>query len=145
MKKIIGAVTALIATLSLSACATSGQGGSAEAQGGTGSIISLVVIYGLIILAFYFLFIRPNSKKKKQEEEMRKNLEIGDEIITIGGITGRIVNIKDDDSFVLETGPDRTKIVFQKWALSSVVTEKEPVEVNTKKDKKKSKEKAEEK
>lgn len=149
MKKIIGAVVALMATLGLSACATSGQGGSTEGQGGTGSIISLVVIYGLIILAFYFLFIRPNSKKKKQEEEMRKNLEIGDEIITIGGVTGRIVNIKDDDSFVLETGPDRTKIVFQKWALSSVVTEKEPVEVDTKKDKKndkkKSKEKVEEK
>ena len=83
------------------------------------------------------------AKKKKQEEQLRNSLEIGDELITIGGITGRVVSIKDDESFILETGPDRTKIQFQKWAISTITTEKELPTTNKKK--KKDKEKADEK
>ena len=84
-----------------------------------------------------------STKKKKQEEQLRNSLEIGDELITIGGITGRVVSIKDDESFILETGPDRTKIQFQKWAISTITTEKELPTTNKKK--KKDKEKADEK
>ena len=77
---------------------------------------------------------------------MRQSLEIGDELITIGGIKGRVVSIKDDESFILETGPDRTKILFQKWAISSIVTEKPELTAKADDKKKKSKkDKAEEK
>lgn len=95
-----------------------------NAAGGT-SMIGIVVVYGVIIAALYFFMIRPQNKKKKEEEAMRNNLEIGDEITTIGGIVGRVVSINDDtDSMVIETGSDRTKIRIKKWALSTIDTEK---------------------
>ncbi|MBQ1546140.1 MAG: preprotein translocase subunit YajC [Clostridia bacterium] len=88
----------------------------------TGSMLQLVITTVLLVAAFYFVLIRPQSKKQKEEEEMRANLEIGDEIITIGGIVGRVVNINDnDDTMVIETGADRTKIKFKKWAVNSLV------------------------
>ena len=91
----------------------------------TGQMIQLISTTVIIVVAFYFLLIRPQSKQKKEEEQMRKNLEIGDEIVTIGGIVGRVVNINDDtDTMVIETGADRTKNKHKKWALSSVNNEK---------------------
>lgn len=147
MKKIILSAFALMATLGLTAC-TSVNTSSTSQQGNTGSFLPILIIYAVIIAAMYFFFIRPNSKKKKQEEQMRDSLEIGDEIITIGGITGRVVSIKEDGSFILETGPDRTKMYFQKWALSTITTEKNlpdpKAEKKAEKEKKK-KEKIEEK
>ncbi|MGN1113275.1 MAG: preprotein translocase subunit YajC, partial [Acutalibacteraceae bacterium] len=57
---------------------------------------------------------------------MRDNLEIGDEITTIGGIMGRVVSIKEEtDSFVIETGADRVKMQFKRWALSTIDTVKD--------------------
>jgi len=139
MKKALLAALGLTATLGLSSCASSGNGQQADMS----SLLPMILVYVLLFAALYFFMIRPNSKKKKQEEQLRNNLEIGDELITIGGIMGRVVSIKDDDSFILETGPDRTKMQFQKWAISTIVTEKELPADDKKKDKKK--EKAEEK
>ena len=88
---------------------------------GGGSSWLIILIYVALFALLYFLLIRPNSKKKKQEQEMRNNIDIGDDITTIGGITGRIIAIKEEeDAFVIETGPDRTKMKFKKWAISSV-------------------------
>ena len=93
---------------------------------GGGNSWLIILIYVALFAVLYFLLIRPNSKKKKQEQEMRNNIAIGDEITTIGGIQGRIIAVKeDDDAFVIETGPDRTKMKFKKWAISSVDTEKD--------------------
>lgn len=73
----------------------------------------------LFFVAIYFLLIRPNAKKRKQEEEMRRSLKVGDEIVTIGGIVGRIVSIKEGaDTFVIETGSDRSKMKIKRWAIS---------------------------
>lgn len=86
----------------------------------------MLLIYGGLFAVIYFIMIRPNSKKKKQEQEMRNNISIGDEITTIGGIVGRIVAVKDDeDAFIIETGSDRVKMKFRKWAISSVDTYKD--------------------
>lgn len=86
----------------------------------------IILVYIGLFAVLYFLLIRPNSKKKKQEQEMRNNIAIGDDITTIGGIQGRIIAVKEDeDAFVIETGPDRTKMKFKKWAISSVDTVKE--------------------
>lgn len=104
----------------------------------TSSMIQLVITTVVIVIAFYFILIRPQSQKQKEEESMRNNLEIGDEIVTIGGIVGRVVSINDDtDSMVIETGADRTKIRLKKWALSAVNNDK----ANDKKDKKEDKKK----
>lgn len=88
-----------------------------------GNMWSLIAIYALLFGALYFFMIRPQQKKKKAEEALRKNVQIGDEITTIGGIVGRIVAIKEEsDSFVLETGIDRTKIIVKRWALGKINT-----------------------
>ena len=72
----------------------------------------------LIMVVFYFILIRPENKRKKEAEEMRNSLKVGDEITTIGGIVGTIVNVKDD-KFVIETSADQVRIEFTKWALST--------------------------
>lgn len=96
------------------------------APGGGNSMILMIVIYAAIFAALYFFLIRPNSKKKKEEAQLRNNLEIGDEVTTIGGVVGRVVAIKeDDDSIVIETGSDRNKMKMMKWAISSINTAKD--------------------
>ncbi|MBQ6152268.1 MAG: preprotein translocase subunit YajC [Ruminococcus sp.] len=88
---------------------------------------AIIFVYVALFAVLYFLLIRPNSKKKKQEQEMRNNIAIGDEITTIGGIVGRIVAVKEDeDAFIIETGSDRVKMKFKKWAISSVDSDKGP-------------------
>ena len=77
-------------------------------------IIMLVVMIGV----FYFMLIRPENKRKKEAEQMRSSLKNGDKITTIGGITGVVVDVKDE-KFVIETGADRVRIEFAKWALST--------------------------
>jgi len=87
----------------------------------------MILIYAALFGVLYLVLIRPNSKKKKEEQAMRENISIGDDITTIGGIVGRIVAIKEDeDAFIIETGSDRVKMKFKKWAISSVETVKEP-------------------
>ena len=143
MKKLMLVLLSVMTVFGLSSCmGTSSQDGNAQ-QASTGGMIGMIAVYAAILIGMYLIFIRPGSKKKKEEEALRDSLEIGDEIITIGGITGRVVSIKEDGSFILETGSDRTRILFQKWALSSIVTEKTPAEPVA--EKKKAKKKAEEK
>ena len=103
-------------------------------EGGNSWLI--ILIYVALFAVLYLVLIRPNSKKKKQEQEMRNNIAIGDDITTIGGITGRIIAVKDEeDAFVIETGPDRTKMKFKKWAISSVDNIKDTPEQKSKEDK----------
>ncbi len=73
----------------------------------------------LLIPIFYFLMYRPQKKQEKETAQMRNSLMIGDEVVTIGGIMGKIVKVKDD-YVVIETGSDRTKIKFRKTAIGSV-------------------------
>jgi len=75
-----------------------------------------------MVAIFYFLLIRPENKKKKAVEAMRSSLQVGDEITTIGGITGTICAVKDN-TIVIETGADRVRIEFTKWAISEKGTQ----------------------
>ena len=85
----------------------------------TESYISLFFTLALMLVLLYFMIYRPQKKQEKKDAAMRAALEIGDQVVTIGGIVGRVVAIKDD-TFVLETGFDRVKIRFTKNAISSV-------------------------
>jgi len=76
----------------------------------------------LMLVVFYFLLIRPENKKKKAVEAMRNSLKVGDEVTTIGGITGTICAVKDE-TIVIETGADRVRIEFTKWAISNKGTQ----------------------
>ena len=93
---------------------------------GGGSMWTLIIIYALIFVGIYFILIRPKSKKSKQEQELRNSLQIGDEITTIGGIVGRVIAIREEaDEIVLETGSEKTKMVFKRWAISTVNSDKD--------------------
>ena len=84
------------------------------AAGGSSMILMLVLMF-----AFFYLFIiRPENKKKKKTEEMRNSLTLGEEITTIGGITGKIVQVTED-TITFETGEDRVRIQTKKWAIST--------------------------
>ena len=87
----------------------------------TDTLSSLLPI-GMLVLMFvamYFLTIRPQKKAEKEANEMRNNLEIGDEITTIGGIVGKIVSIKEE-TCVIETSKNGTKIRILKQAVRNV-------------------------
>ena len=108
-------------------------------QGGILSMLSTLAIPVLLIAVFYFIAIRPQKKQEKETANMRDNLMVGDEITTIGGISGRIVNIREE-MLVIETGSDRTKIKIARWAVRSVekkvngdVEEKKPASFKVKK------------
>ena len=79
------------------------------------SILMLVVFMGLM----YFLLIRPQRKKEKEISEMRASLGVGDEIVTIGGIVGKVVKIGEEE-LVIQVGSDKTKILVKKWAVSAL-------------------------
>ena len=90
------------------------------------SFLMIIVIYAAIFGLLYLFLIRPKSKRQKQDQKMRENLEIGDEITTIGGIMGRVIAIRDDeDAIIIETGSDRVKMKLKRWSISTVDTEKE--------------------
>lgn len=104
----------------------------------SGSMWTLIIIYALIFVGIYFILIRPKSKKSKQEQQLRNSLQIGDEITTIGGIVGRVIAIREEsDEIVLETGSEKTKMVFKRWAISTVNSDKDkPAEKSDKTEKK---------
>ena len=97
-----------IMTLFLDAAATT------AGSGGFSMLLMIVIMFAV----FYFFVIRPENKKKKKTEEMRNSLSLGDEIITIGGMIGKIVQITDD-TITFETGEDRVRIQTKKWAIST--------------------------
>ena len=87
-------------------------------DGGMDLVMTLVMLVGVVVV-FYFFMYRPQKKQEKQAAEMMNNLAIGDEITTIGGIIDRVVRIKDD-TCVIDTSKDGTKIRILKSAIKSV-------------------------
>lgn len=96
----------------------------ASGQGTTASSTSYIILMVVLVAVMYFLMIRPQKKREKQEQEMRNSLEIGDEIVTIGGIVGRVVTIREND-LVIETGADRNKMRIERWAVNTNRTKAE--------------------
>ena len=83
----------------------------------TASMLATFIPLILMIVVFYFLLIRPQKKRDKEVQKMRENIEIADEI----GIIGRIVSIKDD-TIVIETAGDRSKIRLARWSIQQNIT-----------------------
>ena len=94
---------------------------TASAAQGQVSPWSSIILMGVLLVLFYFVIIRPQKKQEKKEKAMRDSLEVGDEVITNGGIVGIVFSIKDD-TLVIETGSDRSKIRVMKWAIAKVNT-----------------------
>ena len=83
-----------------------------------GSMVPLIGIVFLFVIMYFFM-IRPQKRQQQQDAMMRESLAVGDEVTTIGGIIGKVVSIKEE-TFVLETTKDRTKIRFLKGAVRSI-------------------------
>ena len=77
----------------------------------------MIIMLVLMFVVMYFLMIRPQKKRQKEEQAMRDNIRVGDKITTIGGICGRVINVKEEE-LVIETGADRSKMTIKKWAVS---------------------------
>ena len=99
------------------------------AAGGMGSTVFMLV---MMIAIMYFVMIRPENKRKKEAEQMRAAVKKGDKVVTIGGIVGVVVDVKEN-KFVMETGADQVRIEFEKWALSSNETAAEAKKAEAKK------------
>lgn len=88
---------------------------SAQTQQMIMGLLIWVAVFGV----FYFLLIRPQKKKDKMLKEMRENLSVGDKVTTIGGIIAHVAKV-EENAVILEIGPNRTKVPFEKWAIGTV-------------------------
>lgn len=99
------------------------------AESGMASMLSLILPLGLMVLFFYFFLIRPEKKRTKEMQNMLNNIQVADEVVTNGGIIGRVLSVKED-TILMETGSDRTKIRVLKSCIAKNNTVHEaPAEV----------------
>ena len=84
------------------------------------AMIAQLIPMLLVFVVFYFVLILPEKKRKKQYGEMLDNLQLNDEVMTRGGIIGKIVSL-DGENMVLESGPERTRIRFSKTAIANKI------------------------
>jgi len=112
----VGSTTSTVAnaTSSTASAAT----GLASLFGDSG-MLGTILLFGVLILAMYFIMIRPQKKRDKEQKMMRDALAVGDEIVTIGGISGTVVSVRED-SIIIETGSDRDKLKIMKWAIQTI-------------------------
>lgn len=82
------------------------------------------VLLVVMVVVFYFVMIRPQKKQEKQIAEMRDSLAVGDEVVTIGGIIGTVLIIKDD-KIMIETGNDRTKLTILRSSVKTVLKDED--------------------
>ncbi len=101
---------------------------NANAASTSGSMITMLIPLAMLALVFYFFIYRPQKKQEKETADMRNSIELGDIIVTAGGIIGMVVKVKDD-MLLIETGGDRTKIQLQKWAVHSIIEKANEPEV----------------
>jgi len=102
---------------------STGASGAAGGQGSGTQLITMLVTFGLIIVVFYFLVIRPQNKKQKDAKKMLESIRKGDRVVTIGGMHGYVESVKDD-AVVLKVD-DNVKVKFSKSAVSQVLERKE--------------------
>lgn len=115
---------------------------------GTGAMgYSSLIFLILMFVVMYFILIRPQKKKEKESKAMQSSLQVGDEIVTIGGIVGLVVQV-NEDTVVIETTSNRNKLRIKNWAVQENITMTENTKreqeaklaaIKAKKDKKKKK------
>ena len=103
-----------LAVISTAASSATATGGASVA-----SMLTMLIPLALIVVFFYFFIIRPEKKRNKEMQNMLNSIQVADEVITNGGIIGRVLSVKED-TVLIETGSDRTKIRFRRSAISSV-------------------------
>ena len=92
-----------------------------QAQGGGLASFFPLIMLVIMFVVMYFVMIRPQKKKQKEEEKMRNNIQLGDEILTIGGFHFRVISLKED-SLVVESLADHSKQKIARWAIQQNLT-----------------------
>jgi preprotein translocase subunit YajC len=111
------------------------EAGGGASGGGSGQLVTTFVTFGLVILIFYFLIIRPQNKKNRETKNMLAAIKKGDKVVTAGGIRGTILSVKDQ--VVMLKVDDNVKLEFSKSAISTVLEQlKEPAKIEKKDNKK---------
>lgn len=87
----------------------------------SGTMMTIIPLI-LLIAVMYFLMIRPQKKRERETTAMRNSVQVGDEIVTIGGICGKIVKTKDE-TIIIQVGADKVKFEMMRWSISKVVKE----------------------
>lgn len=118
MKKAMTVLGMLLPICILAGC-TAGAPNNNQVSGALDQVGGMLLMIVPLILIFYFMMIRPQSKQKKAREQMMKNLKVGDRVKTIGQMYGRVAEIKDN-TVTIETGRDKVKLVFDRSAISTV-------------------------
>ncbi len=127
LKAALLSLAMLVSVFALTSCG-SGAAATEGAEANPSSSWMSIGMLVLVVVFFYFFLIRPQKKQEKEAAQMRNSLEIGDEIVTIGGIVGQVISIKSD-TITIVTSKDRTKIRFLKSAIREVtVKANEPIE-----------------
>ena len=93
-----------------------------SSAGGAASGFSSIFFLIILFVVFYFFMIRPAPQRTQQLNAMRDHTTVGDEIVTIGGIMGKVVQVTGD-TITFETGEDRVRMQVTKWAISTNVRE----------------------
>lgn len=132
MKRKIAAIITAASTTATSAmffamntfATEAASGSSTETQKAANPLLTFVIPLGFFFVVLYFMLIRPQKKREQEQKELQSNVQIGDEVITTGGIVGIVVRVAED-TIVLETGGERTKIRMKNWAIAENVSAKE--------------------
>ena len=94
----------------------------AQGEGGGGGPMSLLPLYAVMGLIFYFIFFRPQSKERKKREAMLSAIKKNDKVVTAGGIIGTVTSTRDDEITLKVDESTNTKITFSRAAIQKVVT-----------------------
>lgn len=124
MKKLFGLFLTVCASLS---CMLVFADGEQPEAASTQSMLVSFLPFIILIVAFYFILIKPQKKKEKETRDMLNALTVGDSVVTIGGVHGKVVKVKEE-TVTIETGSDRVKIVFERGAVSRVTKKNEKAE-----------------
>ncbi|MCQ2488260.1 MAG: preprotein translocase subunit YajC [Clostridia bacterium] len=94
---------------------------TAAAEGPNQNSSIIMIVFMVFIIGYFAILMRKDKKQQKNEQEMRETIKIGDEVLTIGGVIGKVVTVKED-SIDIETSADRTKLRFTRQAIAKNIT-----------------------
>ncbi|MCR5601744.1 MAG: preprotein translocase subunit YajC [Ruminococcus sp.] len=136
-KKVFSSIAAAVSTAAMAGytamsafaddaqAASSASDANAQPQVG-GSIASMIIPLAIMFVLLYFIAIRPQKKRDRELKEMQDSLQVGDEIVTGGGIVGIVVSV-GEDTVVIETGGAKHKLRIKNWAITENVTASERI------------------
>jgi preprotein translocase subunit YajC len=91
-------------------------------MGNIGQMLPMILVL-VVMVGFTFLMSRKDKKRQQEKKNMQNNLEVGDQVLMECGIVGKVVSTKDLETVVIETGSDKTKLRFKRWAIAAKIEE----------------------